>query len=165
VRIFALAITLAAACRHAPVVEPVADRDDDDLPDDVDRCPEIIDRCALDAGDDDGCPDVPTPPRVHVPLRHDDRELLARISGEVPELRDGVSVMVVGYALPNEAPGLALERATAIALRLEEDGVPLDRLLARGAAPLVPFDPAPGATVDITTTGCPGAATGSSASR
>jgi hypothetical protein len=154
VRIFALALAFAA-CRHAPVVEPVHDVDDDDIVDSVDRCPELTDGCTLDSGDEDGCPDGDTAPRVHVPLRHDDRELLDRISGDAHGLRDGVSVLVVGHALPNEAPGLALERATAVALRLEEDGVPLDRLLARAAGPLGAIDPAPGAAVDITTTGCP----------
>ncbi len=143
---------IVAACARPHAVAPAQDRDDDDIPDVDDRCPEAWLGCALDSGDWDGCPDAPTVPRVHLPLRHDDRALLVELASQARGLEPGVSVIVIGHALPNEPPGPALERATAVALRLEDDGVPLERLLARGAAPLAPGDPG---TVEITTTGCP----------
>ena len=148
-RIFALALAVAAACRHAPVVEPVHDTDDDDVPDDVDRCPEVA--CAIDTGDDDGCPD-PGPIVIHVPLDHDDRARLAAIARG-----PAANLIVTGRALPNEPTGLALERATAIALRLEEDGAALERLTAR-ASPAVSLTDTMAVEIDC-------AATGSSASR
>ena len=143
---------IVAACAHPHAAAPAQDFDDDDIPDVEDRCPGATLGCALDAGDWDGCPDAPTVPRVHVPLRHDDRELLVDLAGQAKELAPGVSVIVIGHAIANEPPGPALERATAVALRLEDDGVPLERLLARAAAPLAPSDLG---TIEITTTGCP----------
>jgi hypothetical protein len=163
VRIFALAITLLAACRHPPVVEPVHDVDDDDIPDVVDRCPDVLPGC-LPVDDADGCPD-PGAVFVHVPLDHHDRESIAAIAQSAGSLPAGTDLMVVGYALPNEVPGLALARATAVAQRLEEDGVPLAHLLARATGTAKPGDAAPGAAVEINTTTCPTQTTGSSASR
>jgi hypothetical protein len=142
---------LVAACAHPHAAAPAQDRDDDDVPDDVDRCPDAWLGCQLDANADDGCPDAPTVPRLHLPLRHDDRELLVELARQARDLEPGVSVIVVGHAMTNEPPGPALERATAVALRLEDDGVPLERLLARAAAPLAPGDLG---TIEITTVGC-----------
>jgi hypothetical protein len=149
-------LLVIAACAHPHPVAPAEDTDDDDIPDEVDRCPIATLGCFLDAGDDDGCPDAPVPPRVHLPLGHDDRALLVEMAAQARALDPGVSVIVVGHALPNEPPGPALERATAVALRLEDDGVPLERLLARAAPPLAPDDRA---TVELTTIGCAPAAT------
>jgi hypothetical protein len=148
----------AAACRHAAVAAPIADTDDDDVPDDVDRCPALPPAC-LPALGDDGCPD-PGPIVVHVPLGADDRARLADVARAMPELAPEVDVIVVAHALPNEPPGPALERAYAVALRLEELGAPLEHLLARAAPERAPGDTA---VVEITTTACP--ATAPSASR
>ncbi len=163
-----MAALILAGCHPAIGVAqtPPGDRDDDDIPDALDRCPP--DPCSPGAteADADGCP-TPGAARLHVVtparLAAADREALVDIGREAPDYGDEVLLIVTGHALPNEPPGPALERATAIALTLESDGVPLEHLLARAAGPPPPGDPAPGALVEITAVGCP--ATAPSASR
>src|SRR5438046_1209411 len=120
-------LTLAlAGCGHAvPLIAlpPAPLCDTRSGFDDVDRCPDDPGLCGPPAADDDGCPPI-GPPRLHVDAAgvmseraRADLIAFARDAIAAP-IPDGVDVVVIAHALPNEPPGPARARATAIALTL-----------------------------------------------